>query len=50
MYYEFWDKRKQEWCIGRMNLLKFAICRLYFWFYEETDEVSDFRKAKVVFE
>lgn len=50
MFYEFWDKRKQEWCLGRMSLLKFAICKFYFWLYGETDEVSDFQRAKVRFE
>ena len=50
MYYEFWDKRKQEWCLGRMNLLKFVSCKLYFWLYGETDEVADFKRVKVKFE
>lgn len=50
MYYEFWDKRKQEWCLGRMSLWRFAICKFYFWLYGETDEVADFKRAKVRFE
>lgn len=48
VYFEYWDRRKQQWCLAKTSILCFFLIKMF----SDDEEVSDIKripKNKIVF-
>lgn len=49
VYFEYWDRRKQQWCLAKASILRFFLIKMF----NDDEEVSDIKripKKEIIFE
>jgi hypothetical protein len=41
VYFEYWDRRKQQWCLAKTSIFRFFLIKMF----NDNEEISDIKRV-----